>query len=68
MIHEIKINSPEELDSKRVKDEVTQLINEGAKTFEFNLRCDDFLPDNPKALWDKFKKIVSRAAFERDFN
>lgn len=60
----IRLTSPKDLESKRVKKELENLIMSGVKTYEIKL-IFEFVGDF-KILKDKFQVMKNRLAFNRD--
>jgi hypothetical protein len=60
----IRLKSPEDLESKKVKKELETLIKQGYKTFEIKL-IFEFVGDF-KILQNKFQVMKNRLAFNRD--
>jgi hypothetical protein len=60
----IRLKSPEDLESKKVKKELETLIMSGVKTFEIKL-IFEFVGDF-KILQNKFQVMKNRLAFNRD--
>jgi hypothetical protein len=61
----VEIDSPREVDSKRVKGEIKSFMKKGARSVDIGLRMN-FLTTDPKDMMNKFQKVKNRVYFEND--
>lgn len=63
----ITINTPNGVNSIRVKKEVEKLIKSGIKTNEINLRMN-FICDSPELIINDFRKLKNHIALNNNLN
>jgi len=62
----ITINTPNGVNSIRVKKQVEKLIKSGTKTNEINLRMN-FICDSPELIINDFRKLKNHIALNNNF-
>ena len=62
----ITINTPNGVNSIRVKKQVENLIKSGIKTNEINLRMN-FICDSPELIINDFRKLKNHIALNNNF-
>lgn len=62
----ITIETPKQINSIRVKKEVENLIKNGVKTNEINLRMN-FICDCPESIINDFRKLKNHIALNNNF-